>query len=231
MAPGYACSLLPNSCRIIARMSDTDESGCSRRTFVKSLSATAVTLMSGIGNATPVESQAERKASASDVTWLSLSDAAHLVRDKKISPVELTRSCLARIERLNPKLNSFITVTAESALTQAREAEAEIQRGHLRGPLHGIPLALKDWVDTASGSTTAASGLFKDRVPTQDGEIVRRLKGAGAVLLGKLNMHEIAYGGTSVISYFAPRRNPCPSDKMSVLSTPVPSLGLLAGIG
>ncbi len=230
MAPGYACSLLPNSCRIIARMSDTDESGCSRRTFVKSLSATAVTLMSGIGNATPVESQAERKASASDVTWLSLSDAAHLVRDKKISPVELTRSCLARIERLNPKLNSFITVTAESALTQAREAEAEIQRGHWRGPLHGIPLALKDLFDTAGVSTTAASGLFKDRVPTQDGEIVRRLKGAGAVLLGKLNMHEFAYGGSSVISYFGPVRNPWSSDHMAGGSSSGSAAAMAAGL-
>src|SRR5258707_3518409 len=147
-------------------------------------------LRSGMGKATSVESQAERKASASDVTWLSLSDAAHLVRDKKISPVELTRSCLARIERLNPKLNSFITVTAESALTQAREAEAEIQRGHWRGPLHGIPLALKDLLATAGVSTTAATGLFKDRVPTPPTASVRRLKCAGTILIGKRNMNE-----------------------------------------
>src|SRR5207342_1029210 len=91
---------------------------------------------------------------------------------------------------------------------QAREAEAEIHGGHWRGPLHGVPIALKDLFDTAGVRTTAASELFKDRVPTQDAEIVRRLKGAGAVLLGKLNMHEFAYGGSSVISYFGPVHNP-----------------------
>jgi len=180
-------------------MKENDEPGCSRRTFVKSLSATAVALMSGLGNARPMGSQPG--AAASDATWLSLSEASRLVRDKKVSPVELTQSCLKRIERLNPKLNAFITVTAESALAQAREAETEIKGGHWRGPLHGIPIALKDLFDTAGVRTTAASGLFKDRIPAQDAEIVRRLKGAGAVLLGKLNMHEFAYGGSSVISY------------------------------
>ncbi|HZD08221.1 MAG TPA: hypothetical protein VE176_08230, partial [Candidatus Limnocylindrales bacterium] len=100
-------------------MKEKDEFGCSRRTFVKSLSATAVTLMSGIGNAKSMDSQPVA-APASDATWLSLSEASRLIRDKKVSPVELTQGCLQRIERLNPKLNAFITVTAESALAQAR---------------------------------------------------------------------------------------------------------------
>ena len=138
----------------------------------------------------------------------SLSDASRLVRNKKVSPVELTQECLRRIEQLNPKLNAFITVTADSALVEARAAEAEIQRGRWKGPLHGIPIALKDLVDTAGVRTTAASGLFKDRVPTQDAEVVRRLKATGAVLLGKTNLHEFAYGGSSAISYFGPVRNP-----------------------
>jgi aspartyl-tRNA(Asn)/glutamyl-tRNA(Gln) amidotransferase subunit A len=146
--------------------------------------------------------------SASDPTKLSLAEASELARAKKISPVELTQECLKRIERFNPKLNAFITVTAEKALAQAREAEAEIQKGQWKGPLHGIPIALKDLVDTASVRTTAGSALFKDRMPTQDAEIVRRLKAAGAVLLGKLNMHEFAFGGSSVISAFGPVRNP-----------------------
>jgi aspartyl-tRNA(Asn)/glutamyl-tRNA(Gln) amidotransferase subunit A len=109
---------------------------------------------------------------------------------------------------LNPALNAFITVTAEQALQQAREAEAQIQRGQWRGPLHGMPLALKDLIDTAGIRTTAASAVFKDRVPTEDAEVVRRLKAAGAVLLGKLNMHEFAYGGTSVPSYYGAVHNP-----------------------
>src|SRR5256885_856046 len=196
-------------------MKEKDESGCSRRTFVKSLSATAVTLMSGIGSARPMESQASNAAPVSDATWLSLSEASRLIRDKKVSPVELTQSCLRRIERLNPKLNAFITVTAEAALAQAREAESEIKGGHWRGSLHGIPIALKDLFDTAGVRTTAASGLFKDRIPAQDAEVVRRLKGAGAVLLGKLNMHEFAYGGSSVISYYGPVHNPWSLDHMA----------------
>src|SRR4029434_8337358 len=90
----------------------------------------------------------------------------------------------------------------------ARQAEVEIQHDHWRGPLHGIPIALKDLIDTAGVRTTAASGLFKDRVPTEDAEVVRRLKTAGAVLLGKLHLHECAYGGSSAISYFGPVHNP-----------------------
>lgn len=127
---------------------------------------------------------------------------------KRVSPVALTSQCLSRIEKLNPKLNAFITVSADAALDEARRAEADIQRGAWKGPLHGIPIALKDIIDTAGVRTTAGSALFQDRVPGQDAEVVRRLKTAGAVLLGKLNLHEFAYGGSSAISHFGPVRNP-----------------------
>jgi aspartyl-tRNA(Asn)/glutamyl-tRNA(Gln) amidotransferase subunit A len=143
-----------------------------------------------------------------ELTSLNLHEVAELVRGKKISPVELTRACLARIEALNPLLNAFITVTADSALTEARQAESEVQRGEWRGPLHGIPIALKDLIDTAGVRTTAASALFKDRIPQEDAAVVQRLRGAGAVLLGKLNMHEFAYGSTSATSYFGRVSNP-----------------------
>src|SRR6478609_1458608 len=114
---------------------------------------------------------------------------SELLRKGSVSPVELTTACLARIEKLNPRLNAFITITSESALAQARQAEAEIRRGDWRGALHGIPLALKDLIDTAGVRTTAASSVFKDRVPTEDAEIVSKLKAAGAVILGKQNLH------------------------------------------
>jgi len=143
-----------------------------------------------------------------NLTALDLSEVSQLVRSKKVSPVQLTQECLNRIEQLNEKLNVFITVTAESALAEARAAESEIHRGQWRGPLHGVPIALKDIVDTAGVRTTAASELFKDRVPTEDAEVVRRLKAAGAVFVGKTNLHEFAYGGSSVVSYFGPVRNP-----------------------
>jgi len=138
----------------------------------------------------------------------SIVETSELLRKRELSPVELTKECLAQIEKLNSTLNAFITVTAELALEQARTAEDEIIRGHWRGPLHGIPLALKDLIDTAGIRTTAASALFKDRIPAEDAEVVRRLKNAGAVLLGKNNLHEFAYGGSSMISYYGEVHNP-----------------------
>jgi aspartyl-tRNA(Asn)/glutamyl-tRNA(Gln) amidotransferase subunit A len=130
------------------------------------------------------------------------------LRRKEISPVELTRACLHRIEKLNPTLNAFITVTAESALAEARAAEIEISRGEWRGPLHGIPIAIKDLIDTAGTRTTAASGLYQNRIPAEDAEVVRRLRLAGAVILGKNNLHEFAYGGSSLVSFFGDVHNP-----------------------
>ena len=137
----------------------------------------------------------------------SILEIAEQVKKRVVSPVELTRDCLQRIERLNSTLNAFITITAESARSQARQAEQDIQHGRWRGPLHGIPLALKDILDTAGVRTTAASALFKERIPAEDAEVVRRLKDAGAVLLGKQNLHEFAYGGSSMVSYYGEVHN------------------------
>ena len=139
---------------------------------------------------------------------MTLRKASELLRTKAASSLDLTRACLARIEKYQPVLNAFITVTGEQALADARMRDAELQRGKSRGPFHGIPIALKDNIDTAGVRTTGASELFKDRVPAEDAEIVRRLKNAGAILLGKLNLHEFAYGGTSAVSYFGAVHNP-----------------------
>jgi aspartyl-tRNA(Asn)/glutamyl-tRNA(Gln) amidotransferase subunit A len=130
------------------------------------------------------------------------------LRRREISPVDITRECLDRIDKLNPALNAFITVMAESALEQAQTAEAEISRRNWRGPLHGIPISLKDLIDTAGVRTTAASALYKDRIPTEDAPVVQRLCAAGAVILGKNNLHEFAYGGSSLISHFGEVHNP-----------------------
>jgi aspartyl-tRNA(Asn)/glutamyl-tRNA(Gln) amidotransferase subunit A len=138
----------------------------------------------------------------------TITDTATRLRRREISPVELARLCLQRIEKLNPVLNAFITVTAESALEEARVAEDEIVHGGWRGPLHGVPIALKDLIDTAGVLTTAASALYKDRVPGEDAEVVRRLRRAGAVILGKNNLHEFAYGGSSLVSFFGDVHNP-----------------------
>ncbi|HWY20726.1 MAG TPA: amidase [Candidatus Acidoferrum sp.] len=141
-------------------------------------------------------------------TLETIVELAPRVRRKEVSPVELTRACLERIEKLNPALNAFITVSAESALAEARAAEGEISSGEWRGVLHGIPIALKDLIDTAGTRTTAASELYKDRVPGDDAEVVRRLRRAGAVILGKNNLHEFAYGGSSLVSFFGDVHNP-----------------------
>src|SRR5258707_957391 len=124
----------------------------------------------------------------------TLAEALDLVRRRAVSPVELVRECLDVIERINPSLNAFITVTAESALAEAERAAAEIESGHWRGPLHGIPIGLKDLIDTAGVRTTAASAQFRDRIPAEDADVVKKLNNAGAVLIGKQNMHEFAYG-------------------------------------
>src|SRR5262245_37037415 len=163
----------------------------------------------------PAQRSGASNSVSDQVTALSLWDAAEQLRGRKISPVELTNACLARIERLNPVLNAFITVTADQALADARAAETEIARGRRRGPLHGIPIALKDLFDTAGVRTTAGSAVFANRVPSEDAEVVRRLKQAGAVFVGKLNMHEFAYGDTSAQSHFGPVRNPWDRQRIS----------------
>ena len=146
--------------------------------------------------------------SANQLPLLDLSEASRAVQKKEVSPVELTRACLERIERLNPRLNAFITITGAAALEAARKAEAEIARGEWKGPLHGIPLAVKDLIETAGVKTTAASAVLKENIPTADAEVIRRLKSAGAILLGKLNLHEFAYGGSGIIGHFGLARNP-----------------------
>lgn len=138
----------------------------------------------------------------------TIAELADRVRQKEISPVGITRECLERIEKGNPRLNAFITVMADSALAEARDAEREIGRGEWRGPLHGVPVALKDLIDTAGIRTTSASELHKDRIPQADAEVVRRLRQAGAVIVGKNNLHEFAYGGSTLVSYFGATHNP-----------------------
>jgi aspartyl-tRNA(Asn)/glutamyl-tRNA(Gln) amidotransferase subunit A len=160
----------------------------------------------------------------------TISELAQRLRRRKISPVEITRACLDRIEKLNPALNAFITVMAESALAEARAAEVQIARGQWRGPLHGVPVALKDLVDTAGVRTTAASALYKDRIPTDDAEVVRRLRQAGAVIVGKNNLHEFAYGGSSLVSYFGDVRNPWDVNRIAGGSSGGSAAAVAAGL-
>jgi aspartyl-tRNA(Asn)/glutamyl-tRNA(Gln) amidotransferase subunit A len=204
--------------------------GLSRRWFLgSSIAAIGAGFASGGPRAWAAAATAPRP-SGSELAYLSVRKASALIRTKKISPVELTRGCLARIDRFNPVLNAFVTVTAESALAQARHAETEVQKNRWRGPLHGIPMALKDLIDTAGVRTTAACGVFKDRIPAEDATVVRRLKDAGAVLLGKLNMHECAYGGTSVTSFYGSVKNPWDVERISGGSSGGSAAAVAAGL-
>src|SRR2546422_6444488 len=147
-----------------------------------------------------------------ELAFASIEQVAPLIRKKKISPVELAELMLRRIERLNPKLNAYISVTADLAMKQARKAEAEIcaprSRVRYRGVLHGVPVSLKDSIYTAGIRTTAGSKILSDFVPKEDASVAVRLREAGAVLLGKTNMHEFAYGVTSNNPHFGAVRNP-----------------------
>ena len=140
-----------------------------------------------------------------DVTFLSAAQQGRLIRERKLSPVELVQSCLARIERWNPVLHAYITVCADAALAAARDAEREIAAGHWRGPLHGLPFGVKDQLNTRGIKTTLGSRILADNVPDHDATVIERLKAAGAILIGKENLHEFGKGGTIDFPYGQPR--------------------------
>ena len=137
-----------------------------------------------------------------------IADVAPRLRARGVSAVEVVEACLARIEEMNPRLNAFITVLSEEARAQAKQADADMKAGRYLGPLHGIPVAIKDFYDTAHVRTTAAFEHFKHRVPKRDAEAVAALKDAGAIVVGKTNMHQLGSGTTGLESYFGPVRNP-----------------------
>ncbi|HSN39931.1 MAG TPA: amidase [Burkholderiales bacterium] len=144
----------------------------------------------------------------SELHFLPIAEAAGLIGTRRLSPVELTKSLLARIEALEPQLNAFITVTADLALEQAKQAEREIAQGNYRGPLHGIPFGLKDIYNTEGILTSGGSRVCIDNIPQEDAATVRKLREAGAVLLGKMQTHEFAHGGPSFDLPWPPARNP-----------------------
>ena len=143
-----------------------------------------------------------------EIHYLTIRQAAEKLRSKELSPVEVVQASLDRIEATDDKLHSFITILRNEALEQARTAEADILKGDYKGPLHGIPIALKDLYDTAGIRTTAGSKVDFDRVPQTDATTTARLKSAGAMLMGKLAMHEFALGGPDFTTPFEPARNP-----------------------
>jgi aspartyl-tRNA(Asn)/glutamyl-tRNA(Gln) amidotransferase subunit A len=137
-----------------------------------------------------------------------IADLARTLRRRETTSIELVNTALARIEETNPRLNAFISITADQARRRAIELDRELQAGSDRGPLHGIPIALKDLIHLGGVRTTAGSPLFADWVPDESAEVVLRLEKAGAVIVGKTGLHELAYGVTSNNPHFGPVRNP-----------------------
>jgi aspartyl-tRNA(Asn)/glutamyl-tRNA(Gln) amidotransferase subunit A len=164
-----------------------------------------------------------------DLHWVTAAEAAAAIATRKLSPVELTRALLDRIERLDPRLNAFIRLDADAALDAAKAAEREITAGRPRGPLHGVPVGIKDIIDVAGLPTTCHSKILVDNIAAADAVCVARLRGAGAIVLGKLSTHEFAIGGPSFDLPWPPARNPWNTDHHPGGSSSGSGSGVAAG--
>jgi aspartyl-tRNA(Asn)/glutamyl-tRNA(Gln) amidotransferase subunit A len=166
----------------------------------------------------------------SDLHWLTAADAARAIAAGQLSPVELMTALLERIARLDPKLNVFIRLDGEAAMDAARAAEAEVTSGRLRGPLHGVPVGIKDIIDVAGLPTTCHSKILAGNIATADAVCVARLRGAGAIVMGKLSTHEFAIGGPSFDLPWPPARNPWNTDHHPGGSSSGSGSGIAAGL-
>ncbi len=164
-----------------------------------------------------------------NLIYLSLAEAARLIEKREVSPLDLTDACIARAEALDATLHAYLTMTFETARQQARTAGDEIAAGNYRGPLHGIPFAIKDLYDTAGVVTTYGSQVTEKNIPTEDARTVELLKQAGIVMLGKLNLHEWAMGGTNVNEYFPTPHNPWDTERVTGGSSGGSGAALAAG--
>lgn len=162
--------------------------------------------------------------------WLGIAEASQAFAARELSPVELLSALLARIEELDPRLNAFIRLDAEAAMDAARAAEQEIATGRVRGPLHGVPIGVKDIIDVAGLPTTCHSKILLDNVAKQDAAVIARLRQAGAIILGKLSTHEFAIGGPSLDLPFPPARNPWNPERHPGGSSSGSGSGVCAGL-
>lgn len=166
-----------------------------------------------------------------ELFYLSIDDVAELLRTRKVSPVDLLESVLGRVEQINPKLNAFITVAADEARRDARQAQKEIQQKRYRGYLHGVPIPIKDNIKTRGIRTTAGSSILSNFVPSEDAEVVRALRRAGAIIFGKTNLHEFAYGITSENPHYGAVHNPWNVDHMAGGSSGGSAVAVASGMG
>ena len=169
-------------------------------------------------------------ATNTDLCFLTLHELASRIQSNDVSPVEVAEAILERIERLNPRLNAYITVMADQALADARAAEGEIAAGRYRGPLHGVPIGVKDLCATKGVRTTAGSKILADWVPDEDATVIRKLRQAGAVIVGKTHMHEYAFGPTGLNPHYGPARNPWDLERITGGSSSGSGAAVAAGL-
>ena len=166
-----------------------------------------------------------------DICELDLTELSKLLATRELSSSEAVNAALNRLELLESKLNAFITVTGEQAIAEAKKADDEIARGSYRGPLHGVPVTIKDLFATARVRTTAGSKILADWIPETDSAVVERLRAAGAIIIGKTNLDEFGHGGTSTLSHFGPVHNPWNTEHIAGGSSGGSAAAVAAGIG
>ena len=166
-----------------------------------------------------------------DICELNVTELSGLLATRELSSSEAVNEALNRLERLESKLNAFITVPGEQAIAEAKKADEEIARGGYRGPLHGVPVTIKDLFATARVRTTAGSKILADWVPETDSAVVERLRAAGAIIIGKTNLDEFGHGGTSTLSHFGPVHNPWNIEHIAGGSSGGSAAAVAAGIG
>jgi aspartyl-tRNA(Asn)/glutamyl-tRNA(Gln) amidotransferase subunit A len=167
----------------------------------------------------------------SDLCELNLTELSKLLAARELSSSETVKATLARLEHLDGKLNAFITVSGEQAIAEAKKADDEIARGRYRGPLHGVPVSIKDLFETAGVRTTAGSKILADWIPESDSAVIERLRAAGAIIIGKTNLDEFGHGGTSTLSHFGPVHNPWNIEHIAGGSSGGSAAAVAAGIG
>ncbi len=167
----------------------------------------------------------------SDILELNLTGMAKLIAARELSSAEAVQAALARLEKTEGKLNAFITVLRQQAPAEAKKADQEITGGNYRGPLHGVPVTIKDMFETAGVLTTGGSKILADWVPTTNSHLVERLRAAGAIIIGKTNLDEFGHGGTSTLSHFGPVHNPWDVDRIAGGSSGGSAAAVAAGIG
>jgi aspartyl-tRNA(Asn)/glutamyl-tRNA(Gln) amidotransferase subunit A len=195
--------------RLSAGAADAENPGVARNTAIDTSASPA----GAAGTSRSAAVDASRTDANGDPHTLDIATASERIRGGALTSLALTESCLSQIDRLNASLNAFITITRDAALAAAREADAEIARGRWRGPLHGIPISLKDLIDQRGVITTAASHARDRQEAAADAPVTAALRHAGAVLIGKTNLHEYAFGTTSDESAFGPVRHPVATDR------------------